>query len=134
MTYPRALPPRTKRTVKAEHDVTTASNPGRRPVDAEGQTPIAVIGLLAIGVIVAINYFARPHLEATDTRLLYAPGCRQCGTVVAVRRSAHSVPVTFVEVQMRDGSVRTVRGPGQGFSVGDVVEVRGDALTLRDVF
>ena len=134
MTYPRALPPRTKRTVKAEHDVTRASNPGRRPVDAEGQTPIAVIGLLAIGVIVAINYFARPHLEATDTRLLDAPGCRQCGTVVAVRRSAHSVPVTFVEVQMRDGSVRTVRGPGQGFSVGDVVEVRGDALTLRDVF
>jgi hypothetical protein len=134
MTFPRAPTPRTKRTVKAEHEVTTASNQGRRPVDAEGQAPIAVIGLLAIGVIVAVNYLARPAAGAIDGRLLNAPGCKQCGTIVAVRRSAHSVPVTFVEVQMPDGSVRTVRGSGPGYSVGDVVEVRGDALTLRDVF
>lgn len=113
--------------------MTTASDPGRRPADVEQQAPIALIGLLAIGVIVAINHLARPD-AAAGTRLLDAPGCPQCGTVVAVRRSAHSVPVTFVEVQMADGSLRTVRGPGQGFSVGDVVEVRGEALTLRDVF
>lgn len=118
----------------AEYEVTTAPNAGRRPVDMEEQTPIALIALLAIGVIVAVNYLARPVPGAADARLLSAPGCMQCGTVVAVRRSAHSVPVTFVEVQMIDGSLRTVRGPGQGFSIGDVVEFRGEGLTLRDVF
>jgi hypothetical protein len=119
--------------VKVEHNVTTASGPDRRPAEAEHQAPIAVIGLLAIGVIVAVNYLARPGPVAGNG-LLDVPGCRQCGTVVAVRRSAHSVPVTFVEVQMADGSLRTVRGPGPGFSVGDVVEVRGNALTPRDTF
>lgn len=113
--------------------MTTASRPGRRPAEVEQQAPIALIGLLAIGVIVAVNYLARPG-PAAGSGLLDAPGCRQCGMVVAVRRSAHSVPVTFVEVQMADGTLRTVRGPGEGFSVGDVVEVRGDALTLHDVF
>lgn len=134
MSYPAASAPRTKRAVKVEYEVTTASNADRRVADVEEQTPIALIGLLAIGVIVAINYLARPDHGSTDARLLNAPGCKHCGTVVAVRRSAHSVPVTFVEVQMRDGSVRTVRGPGPGFSVGDVVEVRGEGLTARDVF
>ena len=54
------------------------------------------------------------------------------GRVVAVRRSAHSVPVTIVEIQMLDGSLRTVRGAAQPFSVGDLVEVRDDGLALRD--
>ncbi|MGZ8255634.1 MAG: hypothetical protein ACXWVT_12340 [Burkholderiaceae bacterium] len=117
-----------------EYEVTTAPNPGRRPVDLEEQTPIALIGLLAIGVIVAVNFLARPVPGAADARLLGAPACKQCGTVVAVRRTAHSVPVTLVEVQMIDGSMRTVRGPGPNFSIGDVVEVRGEGLTLRDVF
>jgi hypothetical protein len=52
--------------------------------------------------------------------------------VIAVRRSAHSVPVTFVEVRMADGSVRTLRAPARQFSVGEAVEVRDDALTARD--
>ena len=113
----------------------TATKPaGRAAVVTEGQVPITLIGLLAIAVILAINFLSRPHLAASDARLTGGTGCVDCGTVIAVRRSAHSVPVTFVEVQMLDGSVRTVRGPGQGFSVGDVVEVRGDALTLRDLF
>ena len=98
------------------------------------QTPLALIALLAIGVILAVNMLARPQRGPADSRLLNASGCRQCGTVVAVRHSAHSVPLTYVEVQMRDGSLRTVRGPGQGVSIGDVVEVRGDALTPRDAF
>ena len=133
MLYPAAAAPRTKRAVKLEHEVTTASGPGRRLAEVEQQAPIALIGLLAIGVIVAINYLARPHPVAADRRL-DTPGCEQCGTVIAVRRSAHSVPVTFVEVHMADGSLRTVREPGQGFSVGDVVEIQGEALTPRDVF
>lgn len=134
MIYATAPTPRTKRGMTLEHELTTAANPDRRAADAmDRQAPVALIGLLAIAVIVAINYVARPHFES-DSRLLNAPACKQCGTVVAVRRSAHSVPVTFVEVQMRDGSLRTVRGPGNGFSVGDVVEVKGEALTLRDVF
>lgn len=97
----------------------------------EGQAPIALVGLLAICVIVAVNYFARPQPGAAD----HAPNatdCSQCGTVVAVRRSAHSVPVTFVEVQMTDGSVRTLRAPARQFSVGDAVEVKDDALAPRD--
>ena len=52
--------------------------------------------------------------------------------MVAVRRSAHSVPVTFVEVRMNDGSVRTLRAPARQFSVGDSVEVKDEALTLRN--
>jgi len=98
----------------------------------EGQAPIALVGLLAIGVIVAVNYFARPQLGAA-TQAPNATDCKECGTVVAVRRSAHSVPVTFVEIQMTDGSVRTLRAPARPlFSVGDAVQVRNEALTLRD--
>lgn len=97
----------------------------------EGQAPIALVGLLAIGVIVAVNYFARPQPGATAPAP-NATECKECGTVVAVRRSAHSIPVTFVEIQMTDGSVRTLRAPSQKFSVGDSVEVKEDALTRRD--
>ena len=97
----------------------------------EGQAPIALVGLLAIGVIVAVNYFARPPLDTT-VRAPGAAACKECGTVMAVRLSAHSVPVTFVEVRMADGSVRTLRAPARQFSVGDAVEVRDDALTARD--
>jgi tartrate dehydratase beta subunit/fumarate hydratase class I family protein len=35
---------------------------------------------------------------------------------------------------MMNGSLRTVRAPAQLPSVGDVVEINGDALTLRDGF
>lgn len=96
----------------------------------EGQAPIALVGLLAIGVIIAVNYFARPQVGAAD-RAPGATDCKGCGKVVAVRHSAHSVPVTYVEVQMTDGSVRTLRAPARQFSVGDSVEVKDDALTLR---
>ena len=112
--------------------MTKASNANPRAAAGmmEGQAPIALVGLLAIGVIVAVNYVARPQPGAD--RAPAATNCKGCGTVVAVRRSAHSVPVTFVEVQMSDGSVRTLRAPARQFSVGDSVEVKDDALTLRD--
>jgi hypothetical protein len=96
----------------------------------EGQAPIAVVGLLAIAVIVAVHVFSRPPLETT-ARATGDADCKECGTVIAVRRSAHSVPVTFVEVQMSDGSVRTLRSPTRQFSVGDPVEVRDDELAPR---
>jgi hypothetical protein len=122
-----------------EHDVTTATPPN--PADdrpeagiMDGQAPIALIGLLAIGVILAINFMARPHSSAVDSRLQSAPACRHCGTIVAVRRSSHSVPVYYVDVRMPDGSVKTLREQDAGYSVGDVVEVNGAALTQRDVF
>jgi len=113
--------------------VTKASNMNPRAAAGmmEGQAPIALVGLLAIGIIVAVNYFARPQPGAT-TRAPNATECKDCGTVVAVRRSAHSIPVTFVEIQMTDGSVRTLRAPARQFSVGDSVQVKDDALTLRD--
>jgi hypothetical protein len=113
--------------------VTNASKSDRPRTDApERQLPLAAAGLVAIAAIVAVNVFGRPRPD--DSRLLQATGCPACGTVVAVRRVGRDDAATFVEVQMRDGSRRTVRGHGDGFSVGDVVEVRGDALTLRDVF
>jgi hypothetical protein len=98
--------------------VTKASNVNPRAAAGmmEGQAPIALVGLLGA---------ATQAPNATD--------CKECGTVVAVRRSAHSVPVTFVEIQMTDGSVRTLRAPARPlFSVGDAVQVRNEALTLRD--
>ncbi len=113
--------------------MTNASKSDRPAADAhERQLPLALAGLVAIAAIVAVNVLGRPHPD--DTRLLQATGCPECGTVVAVRRLGREEAGTFVEVQMRDGSRRTVREHGDGFSVGDVVEVRGDALTLRDVF
>jgi hypothetical protein len=122
-----------------DKNVTTAAQntegaPRRSAGILDGQAPIAVIGLLAIVVIVAINYLSRPQLIATDARLLDPASCGHCGTVVAVRRSAHSVPVYYVEVRMADGSTMTVRELATGLSVGDVVEVRGTALTPRDIF
>ena len=88
-----------------------------------------LIGFAALATILAVNLLARPP-DAADGALDGA--CEQCGRVVAVRRSAHSVPVTIVEIQMLDGSLRTVRGAAQPFSVGDLVEVRDDGLALRD--
>lgn len=114
--------------------MTTASTSRRLSGRTERQTPAALIGVIAIGVIWAIHIVARPPVAGADARLLNAPGCRSCGTVVAVRRSAHSVPVALVEVKMADGSLRTVRGPAAPVSIGDVVEVRDDGLTLRDAF
>jgi hypothetical protein len=93
----------------------------------EGQLPIAVVGLVAIGMILAVNFFARPPLAGLGATAPDAD-CAECGTVVAVRRSAHSVPVTFVEIRMADGSVRTLRAAGGQFNVGDAVEVRDGAL------
>jgi hypothetical protein len=93
-----------------------------------GQTAITLIGFAALAAILAVNLLARPP----DADANMAGACAQCGRVVAVRRSAHSVPVTIVEIQMLDGSLRTVRGAVQPFSVGDLVEVRADGLALRD--
>ena len=114
--------------------MTTAPHTRPEAETVEQHTSLALIALFAIGVIVAVNILARPERGLADSRLLNASGCPQCGTVVAVRHSAHSVPLIYIEVQMRDGSLRTVRGPGQGVSIGDVVEVRDDAVTPRDAF
>ena len=115
--------------------VTPSTDGGSRPVRVlDGQMPIALIGMLAIAVIFAINLLSRSHLTPMDARLLESSSCGKCGTVVAVRRSAHSVPVYYVEVKLIDGSTLTVRELATGLSVGDVVEVRGTSLTPRDVF
>jgi hypothetical protein len=94
----------------------------------DAQTPLTVIGLAAIAMILLINSPARPTVAAAPQ---IAAACVDCGTVTAVRRSAHSSPVYFVEVQMLDGSVRTIQQLTAGFNVGDVVHVNGNALTLR---
>ena len=106
----------------------------RSLIVSEGQTPIAAIGLIAIAAILALHFLSRPQTLPADARLLDATLCARCGTVIAVRRSAHSVPVYFVDVKMPDGSTLTVRQTADGLSVGDIVEVRGNALTARDIF
>jgi len=94
-----------------------------------GQAPTALLGLAAIAVIALINANARP--VAVPQPPIVASACTDCGTVVAVRRSAHSSPVYFVEVQMLDGSTRVVQQLAAGFKVGDFVQVNGNALSLR---
>jgi hypothetical protein len=92
------------------------------------EATIVLIGVAMIATIVLINVPSRP-LPLTVPPTIAA--CQSCGTVVAVRRSAHSAPVYFVEIQMLDGSVRTVQQLAAGFNVGDIVQVNGNALTLR---
>ena len=90
---------------------------------------LVVIGLAAIGMILLINSHARPTPSGNKPVVVYA--CADCGTVVAVRRTAHSVPSYTVEVQMLDGSLRTIQQQATGFNVGDIVQVSGNALILR---
>lgn len=95
------------------------------------QAPVALLGLAAIAVIALINFSARPLPAAQDSGAALSCRSSSCGTVVAVRRSAHSSPLYFVEVQMLDGSTRVVQQFAAGFKVGDVVLVNGNALSLR---
>jgi hypothetical protein len=104
-----------------------AAEAAREKFDA--QTPLTIIGLAAIAMILLINSPARPTAAAPAPH--FAATCGNCGTVTAVRRSAHSAPVYFVEVHMLDGSVRTIQQLAAGFNVGDIVQVNGNALTLR---
>jgi len=87
-----------------------------------------LLGLAVIAVIALINANARPVPVAEP---IVSVSCAACGTVVDVRRSAHSSPIYFVEVQMLDGSTRVVEQLAAGFKIGDIVQVNGNALTLR---
>lgn len=111
--------------------MTTALKARRLAGAMDGQVPIALTALVAMGVIFAVNLLDRPA-PGTEARSAASPGCRECGTVVAVRRSAHSVPLNLIEVRMPDGSLRTLRSGTAAFSVGDVVELAGGAPVLRD--
>jgi len=93
------------------------------------QAPIALLGLAAIAIIALINANALP--ARADPPPAMALACTECGTVVAVRQSAHSSPVYYVEVRMLDGSTRIVQQLASGFKVGDFVQVNGNALSLR---
>lgn len=92
------------------------------------QAPMALLGLAAMAIIALINANARP---APIAPTIIAASCTDCGTVIAVRQSAHSSPVYYVEVKMLDGSTRVVQQLAAGFKVGDVVQVNGNALSLR---
>lgn len=94
------------------------------------QTPLAVIGLAAIGMILLINSHARPT-PARAAEKIVVVACAECGTVVAVRRTADAELSYVVEVQMLDGSLRMIRHLAGRFNVGDIVQVNGNALTLR---
>ncbi|MEP6607711.1 MAG: hypothetical protein ABJA83_03430 [Burkholderiaceae bacterium] len=92
------------------------------------QTPLVVIGLAAIGLIFLINSHARP--TPTPERVAVVT-CAECGTVVGVRRAADPTLSYVIEIQMLDGSFRTTRQSTAGFNVGDIVQIRGNFLTLR---
>lgn len=94
----------------------------------KGQLPVVLVGLIAMAILLAIHLTSKPPGSASNRLEATCPGC---GTVVAVRRSAHSVPVYFVEVRMDDGALMTLRRPENAFQVGDLVEIRGDALARR---
>jgi len=91
------------------------------------QTPLVVIGLAAIGMIFLINSHARPTPPREKVVVIV---CAACGTVVAVRPATNAAIYT-VEVQMLDGSLRTTLQETAAFSVGDIVQVNGNMLTLR---
>lgn len=92
------------------------------------QTPLVVIGLAAIGMILLINSHARP---TAPRERIAVHSCSECGTVMAVRRASDPTPSYIVEIQMLDGSLRTIPQIAAGFNVGDIVRVNGGALTLR---
>ena len=113
-------PPNTPR------NAATVQMPARDTFSA--QTPLVVIGLAAIGMILLINSHARP---TAPREKVVVHSCSECGTVMAVRRASDSTPSYIVEIQMLDGSLRTIPQIAAGFNVGDIVRVNGGALTLR---
>jgi hypothetical protein len=116
-----------EQTIVLDPDAKPAETGVRAGEGYEAQTPLTVIGLAAIAMILLIN---SPTLPGSPAAGRHFAACENCGTVTAVRRSTHTAPVYFVDVRMPDGSVRTIPQL-VGFHVGDVVEVDGDALTLR---
>lgn len=105
---------------------TAAADPDARETFS-AQTPLVVIGLAAISMILLINSHARP---TTPREKVVEYACSDCGTVVSVQRAANSAGTFSIQVQMLDGSIRTVELT-TGFKVGDIVRVNGNALTLR---
>lgn len=93
------------------------------------QAPMALLGLAAMAIIALVNVHARPALA--DLAPVSTPACGECGTVVAVHQSAHAAPMYYVEVRMADGTRRVVQQLAAGFKIGDVVQVNGNALSLR---
>ena len=110
----------------ATQNAATVNLPARDTFGA--QTPLAVIGLAAIGMIFLINSHARPT-PAREKTVVYS--CSECGTVTAVRAAPDAAPSFIVEIQMLDGSLRTIPHIAASFNVGDIVRVNGTALTLR---
>jgi hypothetical protein len=124
----------TKRDVPNDYTTTSMSGltpePSARSSESfSAQAPLALLGLAAIAIIALINVNTRPVVAVPPT--IVASSCVDCGTVVAIRRSAHASPVFFVEVQMLDGSTRVVQQLASGFKIGDIVQVNGNALSLR---
>ena len=92
------------------------------------QTPLVVIGLAAIGMIFLINSHARP---TPPREKVIVHSCSECGTVTSVRNAPNALPAVIVEIQMLDGSLRTIQQTAANFNVGDIVRINGQALTLQ---
>jgi hypothetical protein len=107
--------------------------------DFWSQVPVVAFAAAAVIAIVLVNGRAQP-----DARTTAAPGdaapvpaaCADCGEVIAIRAAPAAQADAadagvLLEVRMGDGTVRTIRQFAPAFSVGDRVEVNGDALTPR---
>jgi hypothetical protein len=118
---------------------------GDAPRDSfRSQTPIALLAIVAVGAILAVNTsgpdeaLAGGAERAPSQRLKPAPAlCAECGEVISIRR----IPAGelgdpgpdegyALELRMNDGSRRIVKQFAPGFDVGDRVRVNGNALTL----
>lgn len=128
--YKAAMEPISNARLTARKESAAAHEAARETFVA--QTPLVVIGLAAIGMILLINSHARPTAaREKPSEQVVVVACADCGTVVAVRRAANGLPAYIVEIQMLDGSLRTVQQLAAGFNVGDIVQINGNALRLR---
>lgn len=113
---------------------------GRRasvPRDSfRSQTPIALLAIVAIAAILAVNTAGTRDVLAVDPGSMLPAECADCGVIVAIRpiAAADSGVVGSnrgfaLEVRMGDGSRRIVEQLATGLDIGDRVRVNGDALT-----
>lgn len=130
-------------TVFPDTQAVTLQDSSRRPARREtflSQTPLALVAIVAVAAIVAVNIGDAPEparaRPAAAERAMPAPAsCTDCGEIVAIRplraaepAAADGEPGVEVDVRMNDGSVRTVRQAAGGFAVGDRVRLGGNEL------
>lgn len=127
-------------TVFPDTQAVTLQDPSRRPATRDtflSQTPLALVAIVAVAAIVAVNAgdTGRPQQAAAASAAVVPASCADCGEIVSISpilaaeaAATGTQPGRVFEVRMSDGSVRVVRQPASGLSVGDRVRVEGNTL------